>query len=75
MNVPVFIIGNSYVIDHIVTVKVEVVDMRVFGIEIPLKSLKSLRLLEKIHNCVKVQIVTWETQVLLGIVLCPDCGH
>ena len=75
MNVPIFIIGNSYVIDHIVTVKVEVVDMRVFGIEIPLKSLKSLRLLEKIHNCVKVQIVTWETQVLLGIVLCPDCGH
>jgi hypothetical protein len=72
MYVPVYIIRNSYVIDHIVSVEVEVVDMRVLVIEISLESFKSLRLLEKLHNRVEVQIVTRETQVLLRIILCPD---
>jgi hypothetical protein len=72
MNVPVNIIRNSYVVNHIVTVEVEVVDMRVLVIEISLESFKSLRLLKKLHNRVEVQIVTRETQVLLGVVLCPD---
>jgi len=72
MHVPVFIIRNSYVVNHIVTVEVEVVDVRVLVIEISLESFKSLRLLEELHNRVEVQIVTRETQVFLGIVLCPD---
>lgn len=72
MHISVNIIRYCYVIDHIVTVEVEVVDMGFFSIEISLKSLKSLRILEKLHDCVKVQIVTRETQVLLRIILSPD---
>ena len=73
MNIAVNIIGDGYVVNHVVTVKVEVVDPGVLVVEVPLEGLEGLRLLEKLHHCVEIQIVTRETQVLLRIVLCPDC--
>ncbi len=73
MNIAVDIVGDGQVINHVVTVKVEVVDPGVLVVEVPLESFEGLRLLEKLHHCVEIQIVTRETQVFLRIVLCPDC--
>ncbi len=75
MNIAVDIVGDSQVINHVVTVKVEVVDPGVLVVEVPLECFEGLRLLEKLHHCVEIQIVTRETQVLLRIVLCRDCRH
>ena len=75
VNIAVDIVGDSQVINHVVAVEVEVVDPGVLVVEISLEGFESLRLLEKLHHCVEIQIVTRETQVFLRIVLCPDCRH
>jgi hypothetical protein len=63
------IIGYCKVIDVTVVVQVEVVDPGVLIVEASFKSFKRLRLLEKLHDCVEVQVVTRETQVFLRIIL------
>jgi hypothetical protein len=73
VNIAVDIVGDGQVINHVVTVKVEVVDPGVLVVEVPFEGFEGLRLLEKLHHCVEIQIVTRETQVLLRIVLCRDC--
>ena len=68
-------VGNGNVINHVVTVKVEVVYPGVLVVEASLEGFKGLRLLEEIHDCVEVQIVTRETQVFLRVILRHDCRH
>jgi hypothetical protein len=69
---PVYIVGNRYVVDEVVPVEIKVVDPGVPVIEVPFELLKGLRLLEEIHHGIEVHVVTRETQVLLRPVLSAD---
>ncbi len=66
---PVDIVRHSKIIDVTVIVQVEVIDPGVLIVEVSFESFKRLRLLEKLHDCVEVQVVTRETQVFLRIIL------
>ena len=75
MNILVGIVSYCYIINQVVAVKVEVVDMCIFSIEVSLKGFKRFRFLEKFHDRVEIKIIPWQAEVFLRIVLCPDCCH
>jgi len=75
MNIFVDIVGYCYIINQVVTVKVEVVDMGIFSIEVSLKGFKRFRFLEKFHDRVEIKIIPRQTEVFLRVVLGPDCCH
>jgi hypothetical protein len=67
--VAVGIVRYREIINISVHVQVEVIDPGVLVVEVSFKGLQCLRLLEKFHNCVEVQVVTRETQVFLRVIL------
>ncbi len=73
VNPAVAVVRHGDVINPPVTVKVEVVDPRVLFIKASLKRLEGGRVAEQVEDRVEVEVVTGETQVLLRVVLCPDC--
>jgi len=69
VHVAIDIIRYGQVINISVSVKVEVVYPGFLIVETFFKGFKRLRLLEKLHDCIEVQVVTRETQVFLRIIL------
>lgn len=78
MNIAVGVVEHHYIIDHVVAVKIEVVDLRVLVVKIFLKLLEGLRLPEKFHYCIKIKVVARQTKIFLRIVLgfqSGACSH
>lgn len=71
MNIPVNIIVYHNVIDHVVAIQVEVVYHCTLVIQIPFEIFESFSFLEEFHNCIEIEVITWQTQIFIRIVLCP----
>lgn len=69
MDISVNIVRNRNVVNIIITVKIQVIDGGFLIIQASLKRFQCLRLLEEIHHGIKVQIVSRQTKIFIGIVL------
>ena len=75
VHISIDIIGNRNIIYEVVTIQVQVIDGGFFVIQAPLKSFQGFRFLEQIHHGVEIQVVSRQTQVFIGIVLCRYEGR
>ncbi len=75
MHITISVVGDGYVVNHVVAVEVQVIDPCVLIVDVSLERFEGLRLLEEIHDCVEVQVITRETQVFLRVILGADCCH
>ncbi len=73
MHVAVAVIGYCDVVHPPVAVEVKVVDPGIPVVEASLEALKGRGIAEEIHDRVKIEVVTRETQVFLREVLAADC--
>ncbi len=76
VHIPVHIVGNRNIIDQVIAVQVQVVNHLILAVEAPLKLLEGLRFLEQVHDGIEIQVVSRQTKVLFGVVLCSCkcCG-
>jgi len=74
MYISIDIIGNGYIVHHVVPVQVEVIDPGILVIQIPFKAFKGLRFLEQLHHGIKVEIVARQTEILIRHALGPHCA-
>lgn len=74
MNIPVNIVKDLYIIDVIIVIQVKIVDPGVLIVQAPFKPFKGFRFLEQFHYCIKIEVITRQTQIFIRIVLRHHCS-
>jgi hypothetical protein len=64
------VIEYPYIIDPVITVQIQIVDPGILVVQAPFKILKGFRFLKEFHHCKEVQVVTWQSQISVSIILC-----
>ena len=72
MYFSIHIIRYRYVIDHVIAIKVKVIDPGIFIIQVPFKSFQCFRFLKQVHHSVEVKVISRQTKVFFGPVLCTN---
>jgi len=74
MHISIHIIGNSYIVNQIVSVEIEVVDPGILIIQLSFEGFQRFGFLEQIHYSIEVKIVTRKSEIFIRHVLGPHCA-
>ena len=74
MDITVHIVMYCDIINQVIPVQVQVVDPGILIVEVSLETFQGFGLLEKFHHCIKIHVVTRESQVFFLSVLCLKGG-
>lgn len=74
MDISVDIVLHGYIVDIIIAVQIEVVDPRIRIVQISFEFLEGLRLLEEIHYCIKIEVVSGQSKIIVRVIAGGQCG-